>query len=271
MKKIFYILLSVIFILGFYWYSTFAAELDDTPYSLNSWFGIYEERIKNICDPYKEKKLVVKLEENYLELGTGSFDLAGIKDTHRENMNSIYKCWILSVQEKSLKLIKNELIKKNPNLIESLVEKLNAKREVIKLSFARLECIQSEENTSVLKLNVLKQATYQTCKYVSYMEYLKEHNQLVENVLSFKWNTNTISNLVNLQKDNEIAIDEEISHTYKVFPLAFHAYTEYENNITIHFLLELIKEDYILFREKLHKVINPINQVIYKISNAMRL
>ncbi|MDP2396643.1 MAG: hypothetical protein Q8S84_04390 [bacterium] len=52
--------------------------------------------------------------------------------------------------------------------------------------------------------------------------------------------------------------------------MAFHALTEYENNISIHFLLELIKDDYIILREKLHEVINPINQVVYKISNAMR-
>jgi len=65
-------------------------------------------------------------------------------------------------------------------------------------------------------------------------------------------------------------INDEITHTYKVFPYAYDAYTEYENNITIHFLLELIKEDYIVLREKLNKVLNPINQVVYKISNAMR-
>jgi hypothetical protein len=66
-------------------------------------------------------------------------------------------------------------------------------------------------------------------------------------------------------------LDEEIEHTYKVFPLAFHAYTEYENNITIHFLLELIKEDYIILRQKLHNTLNPINQLVYKVSNAMKL
>jgi hypothetical protein len=47
-----------------------------------------------------------------------------------------------------------------------------------------------------------------------------------------------ISNDINASK-NEIA--KEISHTYKVFPIAFQAYGEYENNFPIHVLLEVIK------------------------------
>lgn len=270
MKKIFYILLSFIFILGIFWYSTFAEEKKKvSPYSFKSWFKLYNERVKNICDTYKEKKQVVKLEENYLDL-EGQFDLDEIKETHRENMNSIYKCWILSVQEKALTLIKEELIKKNPNLIESLVEKIDAKIEVIKFSFVALDCIYTEETSSILKLHVLKQATYQTCKYVSYLEYVKDYNNYVENIWTFKWHKEVIAGLINLQERNKVELNDEIAHTYKVFPLAFHAYTEYENNITIHYLLELIKEDYIVLRDNLHKVLNPINQVIYKISNAMR-
>jgi hypothetical protein len=32
----------------------------------------------------------------------------------------------------------------------------------------------------------------------------------------------------------------------------------------------LLRDDYISFREKLHKSLNPINQVVYKIINAMK-
>jgi len=65
-------------------------------------------------------------------------------------------------------------------------------------------------------------------------------------------------------------IQTEIENTNKAFPVVFKAYSEYENNITAHVLLELLREDYNLLRENFHKSINPINQVVYKISNAMR-
>ena len=260
MRKIFFIFISILII---YWNNTFAEEWNKSPFSLQSWYSLYKERVKNICDVYKEKKEIVKIADNYLELETGDFNLSKVKRLHRDNMNSIYKCWILSVQEKALLLIKDKLQS------WKISKKIESKIRLIKLSFNKLKCIQSKEVNPVLKLNVLKQATYQTCKYVSYLEYLREYNTIIENVLPFRWNTYTISNLKNLQEENENNIDEEIVHTYKVFPLAYHAYTEYENNIIVHYLLELIKDDYILVREKLHEVLNPINQVVYKISNAM--
>ena len=65
-------------------------------------------------------------------------------------------------------------------------------------------------------------------------------------------------------------IDAEIENTYRTFPIAYQAYNDYENNIWSHVYLELLKEDYKTFRLGLHKTLNPINQVVYKISNAMR-
>jgi len=53
--------------------------------------------------------------------------------------------------------------------------------------------------------------------------------------------------------------------------MAFNTYIDYENNYPIHILLELIKEDFIVLRRKLHEAISPINQVVYKISNAMSI
>ena len=65
-------------------------------------------------------------------------------------------------------------------------------------------------------------------------------------------------------------IQQEIENTIKAFPIVFKAYSEYENNLVSHILLELLREDFLVLREQLHKVLNPINQVVYKISNAMR-
>ena len=64
-------------------------------------------------------------------------------------------------------------------------------------------------------------------------------------------------------------IEDEIEHTYKVFPLAYSGYSDYENNFPIHFLLDIIKDDYKILRKKLYEVLMPIAQVWYKIINAM--
>jgi hypothetical protein len=53
-------------------------------------------------------------------------------------------------------------------------------------------------------------------------------------------------------------------------PIAFNAYKEYENNLPAHILLQIIREDYVIIREKLQKAMMPIAQVVYKISNAMQ-
>lgn len=186
-------------------------------------------------------------------------------------MNNIYNCALVNIQKKSLLLIKNDLTKKNPILLERVWKKIDKKIHKLEITFKTLKCNNIEDKTSILKLNLLQQTTYQTCIYISYLEYLREHSNKIESIVPWdnkkSYSTSEIIFMNNKQLNE---IDEEIEHTYKVFPMAFHALTEYENNITIHFLLELIKDDYIIFREKLHKVLNPINQVVYKISNAMR-
>jgi hypothetical protein len=50
-------------------------------------------------------------------------------------------------------------------------------------------------------------------------------------------------------------IDNEISRIFKVFPLAYYAYSEYEDNYVLHLLLTLIKQDYVTAREQLAKVL----------------
>jgi hypothetical protein len=51
--------------------------------------------------------------------------------------------------------------------------------------------------------------------------------------------------------------------------MAFETYVDYENNYPVHILLEVIKEDFKILRRKFHETISPLNQVVYKISNAM--
>ena len=253
-------------------------EENKSSFTFESDYKLYEERVANICSPYeyiewtKDKiKFITTIKDEYPEItNENTYFLPEIKNTHRNNMNNIYKCALLLVQKKALLLINNDLTKENASLAKKISPKIDEKVNKIKLSFKSFDCIDSKEEDSMQKLNVLRQATYQTCKYISYLEYVKETNKQLKNIAPKERDKFYIWEIIERELERETELDNEIEHTYRVFPLAFHAYTEYENNITIHFLLELIKEDYISLRQKLHSALNPINQVVYKISNAMK-
>ena len=259
---------TILIIILFSYNITNAAEWSS--YSLEANYKLYQERVKNICEQYKPEKFLINIEDNYLIIEDNNiYSLANIKNTHRTNMNNIYKCSLLKIQKKSLLLIKIDLIKKNAELSKKLAKKIDIKVMQIELTMSNLKCINSEEKTSIQKLNVLKQTTYQTCKYINYLEYLRENNQKINSLIEWSKEKYDIRSITKKAKEKINELDKEIKHTYRIFPLAFHAYTEYENNITIHFLLELIKEDYVILRQKLHNTLNPINQLVYKVSNAM--
>jgi hypothetical protein len=86
------------------------------------------------------------------------------------------------------------------------------------------------------------------------------------------WQTSYGTGTVNTVKTKfeEVAwgIEKEIYHTRKVYPLALAGYAEFERTYWQHLLLLLIQEDYITLREQLKNLLNPIWQVLYKVSNA---
>lgn len=236
-------------------------------------YALFKHRVHFICnkEPYKSSETIVSLKDNYLEINKkNEYSLTKIKESHRENMNTIYKCWLLTTQTKALLLIKNDLIKKSPSLSKKIEGKIQSNITKLDKISKSIWCSQAKSTSSIQKLLVLKQASLQTCKYISYLEYLIEYNKDIRNDLDPKKTVYNPLEIINNQNEKITKLQEEITHTYKVFPLAFHAYTEYENNITAHILLELLRDDYITFREKLHRSLNPINQVVYKIVNAMK-
>jgi hypothetical protein len=254
------------------------------------WYKLYEYRVKKICTAYKPKKIIFPTEsyENKkieIKILWKKLDHNGLwdgieeaKNIYRENMNSIYKCAMLNTQIISMNLIKKDLTKNNASLKKKLQKKLDNKINKIKLSQTKLKCLEhnKKDKNPIQKLRVLRQTTYEICKYHSYLEYLREYNSHIKNLVNENQEENkdtesyNITHLANLEKQKKEEIDIEIAHSYKIFPIAFDAYSQYENNISIHLLLELIKEDYIVYRKKLHQTINPINQVVYKIANAMK-
>lgn len=269
MKKFTIVLLFFALIIWTFIHITYAAKDESTPYSTNQWFDLYKERVKNICEEYKTKKELINIEDKYTEIDW-NYSLDSVVKDYKTDMNNIYKCALITIQKKSLLLIKDDLAKKNPIILEKVWQKIDSQISKLDATNSSLWCKNNDDKSSIVKLNVLQQSTYETCKYVNYLQYLNEYTDNIPWWLGSVKEEYSTSEIILLNNQRKNQIQYEIDHAYKVFPMVFHALTEYENNITIHFLLELIKDDYVLFREKLHEVLNPINQVVYKISNAMR-
>lgn len=254
--------------------------------SEKSWFELYKERITNFCSEYKtndnnsETIYLIWKDEQFLDLDTNASweykswnDLIIAKEQYRKNMDNIYNCATKLSYYRWLKTIKNDLLNNNSKLKNILEQKLDAKIQEVEISINQdsNKCkITSEKNNSIIKKSVLKQTTYELCKYNFYLEYLKGFNENISTLNESENNDSTnINTILKKEIEKKSEIDKEIKDIYKTYPVAFKAYSEYENNITIHILLELLREDYNLLRVWLHKSINPINQVVYKISNAM--
>lgn len=220
------------------------------------------------------------------------FPLDWVKRKYRDTQNNIYKCWILQAQNKSYKLIK-ELLKVDKtwalkNVTENfIVSKLNLVKEQAK----RENCnISNDLNRS--KKQVLDQSTYEMCKYRYYLEFLKNYYNDIENVIwvsaetlatwekaaselneslwaQFLNDKIDVSYIAHKRDNIRSQIENEIEHTYEIYKIAFNTYSEYESFLPIHIWLELLKQDYIVLRDKLYQTLSPINQVVYKIINAM--
>ena len=64
-------------------------------------------------------------------------------------------------------------------------------------------------------------------------------------------------------------INSQLDKAYDSFPIVFTAYSEYENNYKVHKINELLIVSFNLYKTALYRALSPINQVIYKIINAM--
>ena len=194
--------------------------------------------------------------------------------------------------KKSLEILKNKLLKpidKSWEITNKIEWKINTRIKKINTNFKSLSCKEYSNEKLNHKLVVLNQTIYEMCKYTTYLEYLKEYNSNLKNIIWISedeinsiwkdWNeeTNELLNkkkyslfyINKLKEQKRGEIDEEISNSFKIFSLAYHAYSEYENNFIVHVLLEIIREDFIVLRDKLNSTLSPINQVVYKIANAM--
>lgn len=288
---------QIILIFFIFWIvdTTFAEDNKDPA------FKLYENRVETlICWEYKPKaetEALLTKEIKYLnpykkwETATWVSDLSNdnfidkAKTTYKETMNNMYKCALLKIQIKELWNIKKLInVDKTWELGKSISQKIDGKITKLKTIANNWwqawswSCIVTKEDKEFSKKEVLQNVTYETCKYVSYLDFLRSYytntqnltyQQASENIKNDEILFPTINWLTKEFNSLQTDIDNEEKHVVTTFPIAFQSYNEYSYNYPLHVLLELIKEDLMIFRDKLHAAINPINQVVYKISNAM--
>lgn len=252
-----------------------------------SWYDLYNCRIKQVCEVYKPQKPTFKttpytkaetLSSSYIGADTPAPALWEAKRIYRENIGTIYKCVMVQAQKNALDFLKDQLkAEKSGKIDDTIGRQIEQRINKLDLTMNTLKCSFTEKDKFTIKKNLLDEATFEMCKYVSYLTYLREYYASTQNAMGlnqdwanalFEQNFQT-SQIAERIEGIQGEIAAEINQTYKVFPLVFHAYSEYENNFPIHFMLEVIHADFILLRQKMYEVIMPIAQVGYKIINAM--
>jgi len=235
-------------------------------------YELYKCRVEILCGEQSGRKpsnfiYDTSSEENsYQELEAWDPTFLSLnQQKYRNNMNNLYKCALIQVQINSLNTVK--ALEKDSDIASRIDTKINNQIESLVKTQASL-CTNIDDISLYNKTAVLQQSTYEVCRYINYLDYLDYYTDTIWNTLSSDENITTISltsNQVSIKND----IQNELDHTLKVFPLAYTAYSQYENNVTIHLVLELIREDFIILRSRLHSVLWPISQLVYKISNSM--
>ena len=242
----------------------------------------YKCQVKTFCEIYKEEEISYKSKDYFEDDKTWEENLfTTAKKKYRENQNSIYACSIIKLQKNSYKVIKDKLINIDKwwTLKSRINQKFNLKIKKLDRVSKERQCISpsnKEENNSLqLKKNLLNESVYELCKYNFYLNFLQNHYKNINNAnQEYLWKNNKsnsfkISEIAKIQSKLQQDLVDEIEHSKNIFNMAFNTYIDYENNYPVHILLELIKEDFIVLRRKLHEALSPINQVVYKISNAM--
>ena len=260
------------------WASYATEEVCET----RSGYQLYECRVESICENYKSEKPNYKVDDyppgediSLLaeELVQQTSELENARKLYRENMGNIYKCALIQSQRNSLSFLLDQIKQESSGqLSDSIGWQIQLRLNRLELSAGSIWCVLTEKEALQNKIEVLQEATHEICRYVNYLEYLKEYYALPEVAavkLSERENGFPIREIPEAIFGIQREIGEEITHSYQVFPIAYQAYSEYESNIVIHFLLDIIKEDFRLVRTRFYEILMPIAQLGYKVINAM--
>lgn len=272
MKKIFLLLLFLL--VSSITNNTFADKYCES----KSLYPLYKCRNTNICTGFKPKTMLYdsSQEDDYEEIPDDLISRLTMLPVARKKyvniMNKIYLCGTMKIEINALDDIITVLLKiKMAKEVDALVwQKFKKIKNETENRYDLYWCKWVNKKSTYSKLDILKQTTWETCQYRNYLEYLRELNTNIETLKGDEKSVSTVA-LVEIKKLKDDSISKEIAHIYKVFPAAFHAYSSYENNYVIHLYLQLLKADFIVLRQKLNETLWPINQVVYKILNAMSL
>lgn len=276
-------LFSIICLIAIYaWIAPFSsvrAEGSESYCQEFAGFELYECRKESLCDPYLPKTPIyaAELYNEVAPVNAGNINDSPLniaKRNYRKNMENIYKCGMLKVQKKTLENIESTFKYEQSGQLDGIIgSQIDTRIMRIDLSANRLKCSFSSENQINSKLEILWETSHQMCQYVSYLEYLKEHYSDTRNVLHELPQSDSDSFWISVipGKINAIQaeISAEISHTYRVYPMAYKAFVQYESNYPIHFLLEVIRADFLILRKTMYETLMPIAQLGIKVINAM--
>lgn len=198
------------------------------------------------------------------------------EQTYKTNMANIYECAISQIKIQEIDIVINKILveaKTTSAIIPKLERQKNAlTREVNKKCNLNVNWIDPEDKYS--KNDLLKETTYEMCKYISHLSYLEwvySKTPILEDILPKDDPRSDSYKLTDLYAVSEMQkkVNEEINHTLDVYETAFKSYADYENNYQVHIYLELIKSDLHVYRTALHDVMVPLNQLPSKIIWAM--
>lgn len=210
-------------------------------------------------------------------------DVKAASEVYKERMSAVFACAQLNLKIRVHQNVMDTVVAKKATA-GNTIRTLKAQNTALKQEMGRRNCADRTntegKSNLLLKSQVLRQTTYEYCNYRHYLQYLKFNSQSrVAKTLTAqreKKKNDTSSEVVSGNAEQlssaistySAAIANEIEHTKNVFPQAMLAFNEFERNYPTHVIMLFILEDYVLLRDTLKKVMNPLGQVIYKASNA---
>jgi len=252
--------------------------------SFASTYKDYIDNVTKVCNEWEYKKNKIyknthfySSANEYSEKKQDFFIFESIKNIYRDTQNSIYKCGMYQAQINAYdRVISAIKIEKNWLLNEIMGNTINSKKSLLIKKIKDNNCkIDSKVDTkeTLSKHQILDQSTYELCNYIFYLDYLETWYYNDIKVLGWfdEWNTKDQVEILEIINKSNIkqSIENEKQHSYEMYNMAFNAFSQYDSFLAIHIMLEIIKQDYIVFRDTLYSEISPINQVWYKIINAM--
>ncbi len=308
MNRYTHISLSIFLILSIFFLpplQSFANQAEKQDCDDKSWYARYVCSIKNTCSVYDQHTNIPsydtqKAERSYQEW----YNLYIAKALYRKNMNNIYKCAILNAQNSAFYRIRTEINITNSN--DGLFSKrIQEQQTRLEQKIAALDCnkaVVSDTDLNIKK-SVLEESSYEMCRYLHFLDYIRDTHVLdIWNLIKdreisqqVQWvferdpqawidsyldlyeaeeynylqKNYTINQILELQINASNELYKEREHTKKVYEVAYQTFANYELNMIVHILFDMLENDFRQFRNSLYAMLKPINQVAYKIPNAM--